>query len=167
MKSRTLISYIPWYFHPILNQLPARSKFPGAFWRNVLPRADEKLWSFGIYNSHLECYNHPAFNFLSVFQFYAPAVTQENQIMQLLSARARITGQDSMSDTSVIRVMPWLVLLSEDAWSAANGVEMYQHVRVRPLRKCGGVCYLKVLIGNFRDPETLTFKTRLKAKRFI
>ena len=50
--------------------------------------------------------------------------------MQLLSARARITGQDSMSDTSVIRVMPWLVLLSEDAWSAANGVEMYQHVRV-------------------------------------
>ena len=66
--------------------------------------------------------------FLSVFQFYAPVVTQENQIMQLLSARARITGQDSMSDTSVIRVMPWLVLLSEDAWSAANGVEMYQHV---------------------------------------
>ena len=105
--------------------------------------------------------------FLSVFQFYAPAVTQENQIMQLLSARARITGQDSMSDTSVIRVMPWLVLLSEDAWSAANGVEMYQHVRVRSLRKCGGVCYLKVLIGNFRDPETLTFKTRLKAKCFI
>ena len=38
--------------------------------------------------------------FLSVFQFYAPVVTQENQIMQLLSARARITGQDSMSDTS-------------------------------------------------------------------
>ena len=94
-------------------------------------------------------------------------VTQENQIMQLLSARARITGQDSMSDTSVIRVMPWLVLLSEDAWSAANGVEMYQHVRVRSLRKCGGVYYLKVLIGNFRDPETLTFKTRLKAKCFI
>ena len=105
--------------------------------------------------------------FLSVFQFCAPVVTQENQIMQLLSARARITGQDSMSDTSVIRVMPWLVLLSEDAWSAANGVEMYQHVRVRSLRKCGDVCYLKVLIGNFRDPETLTFKTRLKAKCFI
>ena len=105
--------------------------------------------------------------FLSVCQFYVPVVTQENQIMQLLSARARITGQDSISDTSVIRVMPWLVLLSEDAWSAANGVEMYQHVRVRSLRKCGGVCYLKVLIDNFRDPETLTFKMRLKAKRFI
>ena len=105
--------------------------------------------------------------FLSVFQFYAPVVTQENQIMQLLSARARITGQDSMSDTSVIRGMPWLVLPSEDAWSAANGVEMYQHVRVKSLRKCGGVCYLKVLIGNFRDPETLTFKTRLKANGFI
>ena len=105
--------------------------------------------------------------FLSVFQFCAPVVTQENQIMQLLSARARITGQESMSDTSVIRGMPWLVLLSEDAWSAANGVEMYQHVRVRSLRKCGDVCYLKVLIGNFRDPETLTFKTRLKAKCFI
>lgn len=82
--------------------------------------------------------------FLSVFQFYAPVETQENQIMQLLSARARVTGQDSMSDTSVIRVMPWLVLLSEDAWSAANGVEMYQHVRVRSLRKCAGVCYQKV-----------------------
>ena len=91
--------------------------------------------------------------FLPVFQFYAPAVTQENQIMQLLSTRARITGQDSMSDTSVIRVMPWL--------------EMYQHVRLRSLRKCDGVCYLNVLIGNFRDPGTLTFKTRLRAKRFI
>ena len=87
--------------------------------------------------------------------------------MQLLSTRARITGQDSMSDTSVIRVMPWLVLLSEDAWSAASGVEMYQHVRLRSLRKCDGVCYLNVLIGNFRDPGTLTFKTRLRAKRFI
>ena len=105
--------------------------------------------------------------FLSVFQFYARVVTQENQIMQLLSARARITGQENMSDTSVIRVMPWLVLLSEDAWSAANGVEMYQHVRLRSLRKCDGVCYLNVLIGNFRDPGTLTFKTRLRAKRFI
>ena len=104
--------------------------------------------------------------FLSVFQFYAPVVTQENQIMQLLSARARITGQDSMSDTSVIRVMPWLVLLSEDAWSAANGVEMYQHVRLRSLRKCAGVP--KGLNRQiFRDPETLTFKTRLRAKRFI
>lgn len=105
--------------------------------------------------------------FLSVFQFYAPVVTQENQIMQLLSVRARITGQDSMSDTSVIRVMPWLVLLSQDAWSAANGVEIYQDVRLRSLRKCAGVCYLKVLIGNFKDPGTVTFKMRLRAKRFI
>ena len=98
--------------------------------------------------------------FLSVFQFYAPVVTQENQIMQLLSARARITGQDSMSDTSVIRVMPWLVLLSEDAWSAANGVEMYQHVRLSSLRKCAGVCYLKVLIGNFSEIQTLSLSKR-------
>ena len=98
--------------------------------------------------------------FLSVCQFYVPVVTQENQIMQLLSARARITGQDSMSDTSVIQVMPWLVLLSEDAWSAANGVEMYQHVRLRSLRKCAGVCYLKVLIGKFSEIQKLSLSKR-------
>lgn len=48
--------------------------------------------------------------------------------MQLLSAKARITGQENMLDTSAIRGILWLVLRSEDAYPAVNGVDMYQLV---------------------------------------
>ena len=48
--------------------------------------------------------------------------------MQLLSAKARITGQENILDTSAIRGILWLVLRSEDAYPAVNGVDMYQLV---------------------------------------
>ena len=48
--------------------------------------------------------------------------------MQPLSAKARITGQENMLGTSAIRDILWLVLLSEDACPAVNGVDMYQLV---------------------------------------
>ena len=47
---------------------------------------------------------------------------------QLLSARARTTGQESMSGTSVIRDILWLVQLSEDAFRAVIGVVLHQNV---------------------------------------
>ena len=48
--------------------------------------------------------------------------------MQLLSAKVRITGQGNMLGTSAIRDILWLVLRSEDAFPAVNGVDMYQLV---------------------------------------
>ena len=48
--------------------------------------------------------------------------------MQLLSAKARITGQESMLGTSAIRGILWLVPRSEDACLAVNGVDIYQLV---------------------------------------
>lgn len=48
--------------------------------------------------------------------------------MHLLSAKARIAGQESMLGTSAIRDILWLVLRSEDACPAVNGVDMYQLV---------------------------------------
>lgn len=50
--------------------------------------------------------------------------------MQLLSAKVRITGQGNMLGTSAIRDILWLVLRSEDACPAVNGVDMYQLVSV-------------------------------------
>ena len=47
-----------------------------------------------------------------------------------LSAKARITGQESMSGTSVIRDILWLVLPSGDACPAVDGVDIHQYVRV-------------------------------------
>ena len=48
--------------------------------------------------------------------------------MQLLSAKVRITGQESMLGFYAIRVILWLVPRSEDACPAVNGVDMYQLV---------------------------------------
>ena len=48
--------------------------------------------------------------------------------MQLLSAKARITGQENTLGTYAIRDILWLVPRSEDACPAVNGVDMYQLV---------------------------------------
>ena len=52
--------------------------------------------------------------------------TLVNQTMQLLSPG--ITGQGSMSDTSVTRDIVWLVHRLEDVYPAVNGVDMHRNV---------------------------------------
>lgn len=63
-----------------------------------------------------------------------------------LSAEARITGQENMSDISVIRDMLWLVLQSEDACPAVDGVEIHQHVRVSDISVYVVVCLSSVRV---------------------
>ena len=65
-------------------------------------------------------------------------MTQADQKTQLLSAR--ITGQGSMSSTSVIRDIQCLVPPSECVCPAVIGAEMHRHVRAR-CKTLNGLCH--------------------------
>ena len=66
--------------------------------------------------------------FVLILQFFLAVVIQEAERTQCLSTAP--SGQESMSDISVIRDILCLVLQSEDACLAVNGVEMQYSVRI-------------------------------------